>query len=354
MGIHHLTARAFVALGLSGFMAASQADAQTLVTSLLLERSTTDGIYDSAASRHFTIDDGAGVVLTRGADGLNGGHGETSIGAVQGTFNLLTSHDAIEGAEVDYQGAWVRNFTNNTVFREVNRFGNDRSGGLLTWDYDLSTYLTGKMIGTSGGESSFKLDVFWGERRTQTGSGGGRDGRFFISVNDGSLVLDTTDVADITPSQHLANALVTDRQETDIFGDGVVGGDDFLGIQRQGVVGPGVAKWVDQYGSTSSPNPNYQQIGVLPFDAVVDFTDPITGRTGTQISFDITDYLANSTDKVIRLAYLETEFRGDIAFNAGSGIVETVNPAVSAIPEPSTLMLGVLVMGGLQGIRRNR
>lgn len=355
MGISHMAKKSFVAFSMSVLLAASQADAQTLVGSLLLERSTTDGIYDDTGSPHFTIDDGNGDVLTRGVNGMNGGHAEESIGEVQGTFNYLSSNGASEASAVNYDGGNIRNFTNNTVFVNVNRFPNNLGvqGGLLTWDFDLSAYLAEKTVGSGPGESSFSLDVFWDGRRGQRGAGSPQDGPFYISVNDGSLNLDATDISTLTPTQYFANSLVTDRKEADILGDGVVGGDDYLKMQLETDRGAGIPRWQEQYGLTSTPNPNYAQIGVLPAEAAVSTDDP-SGIQGTRISFDITDFIANSTDKVIRIAYLETEFRGDVNFILDTGIVETINPSLSAVPEPSSLMIGLLSLSGLCGLRRVR
>ena len=70
------------------------------------------------------------------------------------------------------------------------------------------------------------------------------------------------------------------------------------------------------------------------------------------LSVDLTSDLATIAggDGLIRIAYLEREFRGDIRLQNESGLVETV-----VVPEPTTLsLLGLLGIAGLALRNRSR
>lgn len=72
--------------------------------------------------------------------------------------------------------------------------------------------------------------------------------------------------------------------------------------------------------------------------------------TADSLSVDITSDIATiaAGDGLIRLAYIEREFRGDITLSGASGIVETV-----VVPEPSASALLLLGLGCILS-RRSR
>lgn len=213
-------------------------------------------------------------------------------GSVAGTITAIGGHQV---GDSSYAGLNLSTFSGNSSFVDLDRFSNDDKGGLITWDFDLSTYLSGKTIGTAAGNSMFSLDVDFSGRR----SGGVREGLWYISYTGGGLTLDTTDItthAGVGSASGTANAaLVT---------------------------------------NTSA----YVQVLALGADTV----------SGTE-SVDLTSHLAliAAGDGQIRIAYREREFRGDINFLNSTGLVENI-----AVPEPSSALL--LGLGGLSLILRRK
>lgn len=248
----------------------------------LIIAAATISVFPLAASAQTTL---AGSFLLEGGTGTDlpsfvepartaSGNLDTR-GAVAGDVGGLAGNPIIVG----YNGIDYSNFSFITVFRDMNRFGG-ALGGLLTWDFDFSTFLSGKTIGTGAGESSFAVDLDYSDRRADA-----LQGVFYISTNGSGLTLDETLMTSLNP------------------GDGVT------------VVGDAA---------------EYAQIGTLPANV----------QAGTA-NFDITSFLANSSDGKVRIAYLDNSFRGSIGFQNMSGIVETVN-----IPEPATVS-GFFAVGAL-------
>jgi hypothetical protein len=264
----HLVAAGMLALTSSG-----HAD---LVGSFLLEADPSPNVDQQSYSG----------LATRGV----GGSPDT-IGAVVGSVNMMGGHEV---GDSTYNGIDVSNFSFVTQYNNLDRYANDDRGGLITWDFDLSTYLSGKTVGNAVGDSQFSLDVDFTNRRTSAG----KDGLWFISYNNGAgLTLDLTDITTHTVSINTS------------------------GAQNNALVSNAAL---------------YTQVLALPADAGV----------GVH-SVDVTSQIAASTDGLIRIAYLEREFRGDIRIQNASGLVETI-----VIPEPSTLAL--LGLGALGLIWRRR
>jgi hypothetical protein len=228
------------------------------------------------------------TTITRTSDG-----NLDTRGAVEGTLNIMAGHEV--GLDT-YNGIDLNTFSFVTQYNELNRFGSDVRGGLLTWDFDRGSYLSGKTVGNGVGESQFSLNIDYTFRRTADG----KDGLFYISYNGGGLSLDTSDITTHTVSGNQS------------------------GVENFNLV---------------SNTSLYQQVLSLPADA----------GSGV-LSVDLTSDLATiaAADGLIRIAYLEREFRGDIRLQNESGLVETV-----VVPEPSTLsLLGLLGIAGV--VLRNR
>ncbi|WOO43408.1 PEP-CTERM sorting domain-containing protein [Rubellicoccus peritrichatus] len=247
------------------------ASAQTLAGSFLMQTGSGTGLDSTIETSRTT----GGNVDTRGA--------------VAGDVGLLAGTVMGSGG---YTGLNFANFSFTSNYTNMNRFGG-AGGAFITWDFDFSTYLAGKTIGTGAGESSFAVDVNYAGRRE---GAGGNDGVFYISFNNGSgLTLDTTLVTDMTP------------------------GDGATAVMNAS---------------------NYTSIGTIP------------GGTGSgSASYDITSFLADSTDGRVRVAYFDDSFSAAISVQNASGIVETIN-----IPEPATVSgffaVGALVFAAIYRSRR--
>ena len=200
------------------------------------------------------------------------------------------------GFPTDYPGIDVNVYSFITHYNDLNRYANDSLGGLITWDFDLGTYLTGKTVGNGVGETQFSLDVDFTNRRTS----GGKDGLWYLSYNGGGLTLDTTDITTVSVS--------------------------------------GNASGTDNFNRVSNAA-QYQQVLSLPANA----------GSGV-LSVDLTSELSTiaAGDGLIRIAYLEREFSGDIRLQNVSGLVATV------VPEPSVLSLFGLGIMGLFVCNRRR
>ncbi|MGC6427786.1 MAG: PEP-CTERM sorting domain-containing protein [Akkermansiaceae bacterium] len=221
-----------------------------------------------------------------------GGNADTN-GAVAGTINIMAGQEV--GNPADYPGIDVRTFSAVTQYNDLKRFGGDGSGGLITWDYDFSTYFSGKTIGNSNGDSQISLELGYSNRRTSSGN----NGIWYISYNGGGLTLDTTDVTTHTVSSSTSGA---------------------------------------ENGTLVADANLYKEVLTL------------TANTGSGAhSVDLTADFANlvAGDGLVRIAYLETEFQGDIRVNDMSGIVETV-----VVPEPSSALL--LLISSLAFLIRRR
>ena len=140
------------------------------------------------ASLHIdtSVDSTAQQSISAAAARTSNGNANTQ-GAVTGTVNVMSGHQVGTNS---YNGINLGTFSGATNFSELNRFASTTAGGLITWDYDLSTYLAEKTIGTTIGDSAFSLDLNFGGRR----SGGTIDGLWFISYNGGGISLDTTNI----------------------------------------------------------------------------------------------------------------------------------------------------------------
>lgn len=214
-------------------------------------------------------------------------------GAVIGTVAMMAGHEV--GAN-SYTGIDISVWSGNTQYKDMNRYGTDVRGGLITWDFDLSSYLAGKSIGSEVGDSQFSLDIDYSNRRTGTGA---YAAPWFISYNGGGLSLDTSDI-----TTHTVSGNTSGVENYDLVND------------------------------TSLYKPTL----ILP-----------AAEGASMHSVDITADIAAiaAGDGLIRIAFLEGEYYGDIHIYEDSGIVESV------IPEPGTLVL--LGLGGLAlGLRRRR
>lgn len=251
----------------------------------LIIAAATISVFPLAASAQTTLagsflmqtGSGTGLESVIEASRTTGGSPDTQ-GAVGGDVGLLA------GTAIGVSGYAGLNYTNFSFisnYTNMNRFGG-AGGAFITWDFDFSTYLAGKTIGTGAGESSFAVDLDYLNRRSTLG---GEEGFFYISTNGSGLTLDTTLVTAMTP------------------GDG----------------------------ETAVANASeYALIGTIA---------ALSG-SGTD-SYDITSFLANSSDGLVRVAYFDQSFGAGISTQNMSGIVETIN-----IPEPATVS-GFFAVGAL-------
>lgn len=192
-------------------------------------------------------------------------------GAVAGLCSFIAGHPIGSNG---YVGVDLDNWSWNNKWKDMTRYGGDDRGGLIFWDYDLSAYLAGKDIGSIPGQSQFKIRVDY-EARTR-----GLEAPFYISYNDGAgMTLDTTVLTNLTPSLFGTYEIVTNA-------------DHFVKV-----------------GAVPAPPP---ESGI--------------------VSFDITDHILASTDRVIRVAAFVTEYYGDITLKYASGIIETIVDLESAPP----------------------
>jgi len=214
-------------------------------------------------------------------------------GSVQGTISIMSGQEV---GVSSYNGIDAAGFSGVANYQELNRFASDTAGGLIVWDFDLSSELAGTSIGAGVGQSSFSLNVEFSGRRTTDG----RDGLWYVSYNGGGLTLDTTDITGHTVSGTTS------------------GSENFTLVTNAGL---------------------YQNVALHAGNtAAGSFSVPLTSDIAA----------IASGDGLIRLAYLEREFRGDISINNESGIVETVN-----VPEPGSTGLVLLAfVAGL--VRRTR
>ena len=254
--------------------------AATLVGSVLSALSTPAGTDQQSYSG----------IATRVSDG-----NLDTRGAVGGTLTVMSGQEV---GNSSYNGIDSAQFSTSSRFNELNRFGADASndrGGLLTYDFDLSTYLGLVTVGTAIGESSFTLDINYQGRRAA-----GFDGDWYISYNGAGLTLDTTNI-----TTHTISGFTSGTQNADLV-------------------------------TTAA---NYKPVMTLAANTTAD-----------SLSVDITSDIATiaAGDGLIRLAYIEREFRGDITLSGASGIVETV-----VVPEPSASALLLLGLGCILS-RRSR
>ncbi|MEM6884587.1 MAG: PEP-CTERM sorting domain-containing protein [Verrucomicrobiota bacterium] len=138
---------------------------------------------DNAETDQTNVDT-ADNLTARGA-GASGAANTT--GVLTGTFDFLAANTVGE--------ADINAFTNNTVLRDLNRFGSATNGGsIVAWDYNFSG------ITNNAGGYTFKIDY------TAEGGKSPSPMGFYLSYNNGGgLSLDTTDLASATPN---ANTLV--------------------------------------------------------------------------------------------------------------------------------------------------
>ena len=214
-------------------------------------------------------------------------------GEVAGTISLMSGHEV---GTSSYNGIDASGFSSSVNYQELNRFLSATAGGLIVWDFDLSGALSGTTIGAGLGESSFALNVEYSGRRTSSGS----DGLWFVSYNGGGLSLDTSDITSHT------------------VGGTTSGSENFNLVSNAAL---------------------YQNVLALPANAGAgSFSVPLTAEIAA----------IAAGDGLVRIAYLEREFRGDIIIENESGIVETVN-----VPEPGSLVhVGFGVVAGFARRRR--
>ncbi|MEN1679619.1 MAG: PEP-CTERM sorting domain-containing protein [Planctomycetota bacterium] len=255
---------------------ATSARAELLVGSFLLELNQTLGI-DQQSFSDLATRTGNGNVETRGQ--------------VEGSVDVMAGQEV---GTSSYTGAGIRNFSFVTQYNDLNRFGSEVNGGLVTFDFDFSSFLAGKNIGASLGQSAYSIELDYTGRR----SSGGSTGQWFISYNGGGLTLDTTDITSHT-----------------------VGGNA-SGVENGELVR-----------NTSLYKP------VLTLPAAV-----ASGTASVDITSDIATIAAG--DGAIRVAYFNGEFRGDTLIQNVSGIVET-----TVIPEPGSLVFVGIVFAAA-GVRR--
>lgn len=211
-----------------------------------------------------------------------------TIGTVAGSISIMSGQEI---GTSSYNGIDLRPFTGVTQYSELNRFASSTAGGLILWDFNLSTALSGISVGSAAGESSFSLDVEFQGRATA------QDGLWFISYNGGGLTLDNTDITTHTIS-----------------------------------------------GATSG-NENFDLVSDTALYSPILSLTTATGDESVDLTSQISDIA--SGDGLIRIAYLERNFRGDILLLGESGIVQTVN-----VPEPSSSLLMALAALGLTARRR--
>ena len=199
-----------------------------------------------------------------------------------GTFGVVAgSLGVFGGGEVGvstYTGVDTGSFGVGSNFSDMNRFGG-ANGSLITFDYDLGSYLSSNPAGGSGGEFTYTVEGSYEGRRTGSGA---QAGTFYISYNNGGAqTLDTTLVTAIA----------------------INGADDLVAVTS-----------------------NYTSIGAIT-----------SGSGSGTFNFDVTSHMAASTDGVIRIAYFDDSFSARIHFRDAAGIV-----ANESVPEPSsTALLGL-------------
>lgn len=249
-----------------------------LVGSLLIDGSTLP--TDNTENQTY------GPISSRGSSG--GGNLNTR-GNVVGDIHVLAGHTV--GAN-GYNGASLSNFSFVSQYNDLNRYGGN-NGGLITWDYDFSTELSGVTIGSGNGETSYKLSVDYTNRRTDTNA----TAAFYISVSGNGLTIDTTDIRTLT----------------------IGTGDEHVGHSTAG-------------------NSNFGQVINLE-----------TGSANGIVEADITPFIAaaQSGGGAVRLAYLESGYLGDIRIQNESGIISSIN-----VPEPSSTLLAAFASLGLWTRRR--
>lgn len=259
-------------LSVAGLLTASSASAE-LVGSFLINGSTLPADVDNEQ-----FIDGFN---TRTSDG-----NVNTRGVVAGDIGILGG--TVIGTS-GYDGVSLSSFSVNAQYKDLTRFGGGDSG-LVTFDYDLSGFLSGVTAGNAAGESQFSIYADYLNRRAETGL----TGDFYLSYNDveSGLALDTDGVADIAPGDVDAQVAVTTE---------------------------------------------YTIAGSL-----------IDGTNNGTISFDITSHIAASDDGLIRVAYIDNGFRGGITFQNNSGINRTV-----VVPEPGSMLL-VGAGGLMWAARRRR
>ncbi len=218
-----------------------------------------------------------------------------TLAAVGGTLSIMGGQEVGTGGGTVYPGFDLRSFAQNTLIADLNRFGSPTQGGLVVWDYDLSGYLAGVSVGSGAGQSSFTLDLDYSDRRSEAVAA-----EWYISYNGGGLALDTTDITAFAVSGSASGAsnaaLVTDAAK---------------------------------------------------FNPLVSLSGSTAGTESIDITADLATIAAG--DGLVRIAYLEGGFLGDIRLRNASGIVETVNP----VPEPSGLIV-LACMAGIVGVRSHR
>ncbi len=211
-------------------------------------------------------------------------------GSIAGTVSVMAGHEA---GTSSYNGTDIRTFSGVSQYNNFNRFGgvigdDGAAAGLIVWDYDLSGYLGGLTVGTGAGETQFSLDLDYTSRGPQTGN-------WYVSYTGDGLTRDTTDIT--TQS---------------------------VGGTASGLANIALATDTSLYKSILS----------------------LSDGSGLA-SVDLTSELASiaAGDGLLRVAYLDSNFRGDILLQGVSGLVATV----SAIPEPSSLaglsLLGSVLFG---------
>jgi len=250
-----------------------------------------------AASAHAELVGSLQTPLTAGATDqqtytsvtrTSGGNLDTQ-GVVEGTINIMNGQE-VGVPDAAWLGLDVAPYSFVTQYNDLNRYGNDFAGGLISWDFDLGSYLTGKTVGNGVGETQFSLNVDFTNRRTS----GGYNGLWYVSYNGGGLTLDTTDITTMAVGAQLS------------------GTNNFNLVSNTSL---------------------YDQVLSLAANA----------GSGV-VSVDLTSQLSTiaAGDGLIRIAYLEREFKGDIRLQNESGLIAIV------VPEPSTLSLfGLLGCAGL-------
>ena len=235
--------------------------------------------YDSAGTADVTNAQSAVVGATRSSAG-NGNNAGT-FAAVAGSLGVFGGGTiGVSG----YTGIDTASFGQGSNFRDMNRFGSV-NGGLLTFDYDFSTYLAANPAGNGAGQFNYSVEGDYAARSATNAL----TGQWFISYNGGGNTLDNTLVTAI----------------------GIDGADELVA------------------------NGNYTSLGTIP-----------AATASGSFNFDVTSIVAASTDGVIRVAYFDNSFDGQIDLrNAGVFANE-------AVPEPSSAAL--LGLGGLALILRRK
>lgn len=230
-------------------------------------------------------------LATRTTDGMT-----VTRGAVAGTISIMGGHEL---GNSSYTGVDISSYSSVCNFNDLHRYGANESnkrGGLVVWDFDLSTYLSGKTVGVAEGNSMFSLDVAW-KKNTNSAGDPNTTGDFYISYNGDGLSLDAGDITTHT-----------------ISGD-------------------------------TSGKENYSLVTTATAYA------PVTTLAMTEgtASIDLTSKFSTiaAGDGKIRIAFIQENFYDSLQVQNASGIVETI-----AIPEPATLGMIALFGGGVLFIRR--